>query len=578
MKGWLKITILVAGIALIVGVFYYTMFSSIIEGPPPISRNSYLELDIFGAVPDRESINPLEKIMVGEAPSMSGLISCIRKAKIDPKIKGIVLRPMGTTMGWAKIEELRDVLTDFKTSGKPVYAYLEVVGNREYYLALVADTIFGSPTASMFINGLMGRGYFIKDMLNKVGIEADFLAHGKYKNAPDMFTRSDMSPAQREVVNALLDDIYQRYLTAIVESRQLDMASVKSLIDRGLFSVEEAVQHQLVDTLMYYNEFKDHLGKKTKHRPRLVNYSRYKKVRFSSLGVKPKGVVAVIYGSGNIVSGIGDDFPEDGVMTSEAMANAIRKAAKDKSVKAIVLRIDSPGGSGTASDIIWREVVEAKKKKPVVVSMSDVAASGGYYISMGADSIVAEPSSLVGSIGVFAGKFAFGKLFQKWGINKEEIIRGKNANLFSEKSKFTPEQKKILRHYIDEFYRIFVTKAAQGRHKTYQEIDRIARGRVWTGRQGVEIGLVDRLGGLLDAVQIAKKMAGIPLENPVHLKVFPRRRSFLQKLLSSNMQTRTFQRIFHRMVPEPVWQYLKGTLFYRDYEPLYLLPFYLEIR
>ena len=574
MKSWVKIALLVGLIVLFVGIFYYSMFSSFIEGPPPISRNSYLELNIFGDIPDREPSSPFGKIFMGEVPSMDGLINCIRKAKIDPKIKGIVIRPMGTTIGWAKIEELRDVLNDFKTSGKPVYAYIEVAGNREYYLSLVADTIFGSPTASLFINGLSGKAYFVKNMLNKIGVEADFIAHGKYKNAPDMFTREKMSPAQREVINSLLDDIYPRYLQTIAQSRNMEITTVRSLIDQGLFSVEEAVQKNLVDTVLYYNEFKDRLKKKGKRSLRIVDYSRYKKVRFSSLGVKPKGTIALIYGSGNIVSGVGDELPQDGVITSEAMANAIRKAAKDKTVKAIVMRIDSPGGSGTASDIIWREVVEAKKKKPVVVSMGDVAASGGYYISMAADTIVAEPSSIVGSIGVFAGKFSFGKLYQKLGITKEEILRGKNANLFSETQTFSPEQRQLLKQFIDEFYRIFVTKAAQGRHKTYEEIDAIAQGRVWTGQQGLENGLVDKLGGLVEAIQVAKKMAGIPLKNPVRIKVFPKRRSIFEKLLSGNMDAQLIPSLLKFSVPRAVLSYITGFLYYRDYEPLYVLPFY----
>lgn len=576
MKGWMKITLLVIAIFIAVGSFYYLTFSSFFEGGPAIARESYLVLDIYGDIPERESISPFTKLFAEESPSLNGLLQCIRKAKIDPKIMGIILRPFPGGMGWAKLDELRQALLDFKESEKPIYVYLEMAGNRVYYLSLVGDMIFGSPTGNLFINGLLAEAYFFKNTLNKIGIQADFIAHGKYKNAPDIFTRDKMSNAQREVINSLLDDYYARYKSGIAIARNLPERKVETLLNRGLFTLEEAYQEGLIDTLLYYGEFKDYLKEKNGHRVRLVSYSRYKKVPFDKLGIDAKETIALIYGLGNIVNGLGDNFVQENVITSQGMAENIRKAAQDKKIKAIVLRVNSPGGSGSASDIIWREVVEARKKKPVIVSMSDVAASGGYYISMAADSIVAQPGSIVGSIGVFAGKFSLKGLYGKLGVTKEELKRGENADLFTENKRFTARQRELLKKYIDDFYRIFVRKVAEGRHKSYEEIDRIAQGRVWTGRQGLEIGLVDKLGGLHEAIQIAKKMAGISADQYVRLRVYPRRRSFLERLLGDGLSAE--YKAISRLFPASVRNYLAGFRYFRDYEPLTLMPFYPEIR
>ena len=575
MKGWIKITLLIVLIFIAVGSFYYLTFSSFIKGAPAIGRESYLQLDIYGEIPERESVSPFAKLFGAESPSMEGLLQCIRKAKIDPKIVGIILRPFPGGIGWAKLDELRQALLDFKESGKPVYVYLEVAGNREYYLSLTGDMIFGSPTGNLFINGLLAEAYFFRNTLDKIGVQADFIAHGKYKNAPDIFTRDKMSDAQREVVNALLNDYHSRYQSSIASARQLSGSKVASLLNQGLFTLEEAYQEHLIDTLLYYNEFKDYLKAKDGHRLRLVSYGRYKKVPFNKLGIKARETFALIYGLGDIVNGLGDDFVQENMITSQGMAENIRKAARNKQVKAIILRINSPGGSGSASDIIWREVVEARKKKPVIVSMSDVAASGGYYISMAADSIVAQPGSIVGSIGVFAGKFSFKGLYRKLGINKEEIKRSRNADLFSENKLFTPGQRELLKKYIDDFYRIFVQKVAQSRHKSYEEIDRIAQGRVWTGKQGMEVGLVDRLGGLQDAIRIAKKMTGIPADQYVRVLVYPKKRSLLERLLDDGLSAK--YRAIVDLIPLPVRNYLSAFLYFRDYEALTMMPFYLDI-
>jgi protease-4 len=570
----MKITLLVVLIFVVVASFYYLIFSSYYEGSPTISRNSYLLLNIYGEVPERADPDAFEKIFTGEFPSMAGLLHCIRKAKIDRNIRGLVLRPMGSGLGWAKIEEIKQALRDFKSSGKPVYIYLEMGGNREYYLSTEADMIFGSPTGMLLINGLLGSRYYIKGSLTKLGVEADFVTHGKYKSAPDIFTQEKMSIAEREEVNSILDDFFSRYVSDISSNRELDKDEVTTLINQGVYTLEKAFEKNLIDTLMYFNEFKEYLKEGDDNRIRFVTYSRYKKVPLEKLGVKAKQSIALIYCIGDIISGIGDET-QNGFITSQGMANVIQSAAKNKKLKAIVLRIDSPGGSGIASDIIWREIEEARKIKPVIISMSDIAASGGYYIAMTGDSIIAQASSIVGSIGVYAGKFSMNNLYRKIGIKKEEIPRGKNANLFSETQIFSEKQRQLLQDGVDEFYRRFVENVAQGRNMTYEEIDKIAQGRVWTGSQSLANGLIDKIGGLHDAIQIAKKMIGVAPDDYVRVQTYPRYRSFLNKLLSTGIQAKydTILDIFN----SGLRTYLQGFFYYQNYEPLLIMPYYLVI-
>lgn len=570
-----KIMLLILGCFVVAGVFYWMLFAILSEEPAPLSRNSVLELTLSGEIPERAAEDPLREAL-GTAPvlSLQDVLQVIRKAARDEKIVGILLRPEGMLTGWAKVREIRQALEQFKETGKPIYAFLEMAGNKEYYLATVADTIVGISTGILFVNGFLSEPVFLKNTLAKIGIEADFVAHGKYKNAPDMVTRERMSDAQREVINAILDQYYEDLVTTLTDARHLEASTVRAHIDRGLLDMKKAREAGLVDTLMYYHDLKEylkeHLGKGT----RMVSFNRYKKVPFSRLGISPKHTLAVVFGVGTIVIGGEEQFGQDGLITSEGMAASIRKAAEDKEVKAIILRIDSPGGSGTASDVIWREVVKAREKKPVIVSVSDLAASGGYYISMAADTIVAQPNSLVGSIGVFAGKFAWQGFYRKIGMNVEKITRGRNADFFSSTGKFTPEQREILRQFIMDFYQDFITKVGEGRGMPPEEVDRIAQGRVWTGKQGHQLGLVDVLGDFQTAVQIAKEMAGLPPDEPVKLKVYPHLKSFIERLLESDLSTGISLSVPELQALPPVLRNIIVALpHFRTGEPLFLLPF-----
>jgi protease-4 len=581
LKEWQKITLLIVIIFAAVGFFMYFIVRSFPDEAPPISRDSFLELTIGGEIPERTVDDPIGELLGEPIMSVESILHVIRKAKIDERIKGIILQPIFASMGLAKIDEIRNALIDFKTTGKPVYAFIEFAGDKEYLLASVADSIFGVSKGILLANGFVSSPMFLKGTLGKLGIEFESVAIGKYKNAPDMFTREDMSDAQREVINSLLDDIYSRYISTLAQARGISEPQMSKLIDQGFFTLDKAKEAGLLDSLMYYNQFKELLKNKYTKRLRFVSFKRYRKIPMSKLGVKAKETIAVVYGVGTIVSGGENDFSEDGLITSEGMANSIRRVADNNSVKAIILRIDSPGGSGTASDIIWREVAKAAEKKPLIVSISDVAASGGYYISMSADSIIAHPSSIVGSIGIFFMKGIIANLYDKIGANVEEIKRGKNADILSELQRLTPDQRAIIRGSLFDFYKDFVAKVAENRDMNYDEVENIAQGRVWTGKQGLENGLVDKLGDFYTAIDMAKKMAGIPVEDYVRLVVYPKQKTLLEKLFSGSLMTSVNNPIEHLdyfdKLPLIIKNIIVALPYFRPAEPLYLCTFYPEI-
>ncbi|MFN3330378.1 MAG: signal peptide peptidase SppA, partial [Pyrinomonadaceae bacterium] len=419
--------------------------------------------------------------------------------------------------------------------GKPVYAYMNIGTNMEYYIATAADKIFVPPSGDIYINGLIAEVMFFRGSLDKLGIEPQVIQIGKYKNAPDQFTRKQMSPEHKEVINAILDDYFNRLISAISESRNKSPEEVKALIDEAPYNALQAKDLGLIDGALYidqvYNEMKKALGYKEDEKLRIVSGEKYREVRSDSLGLNRGQRVAVIFATGTINTGGGDAFRGE-TLGSDLMVKAINDAASDDSIKAIVLRVDSPGGSALASDLIWRAVENAKAKKPVVVSMSDVAASGGYYISCGANKIVAESSTITGSIGVFLGKPVLRGFYDWLGISNEYVMRGKNAGIFRETERWTPSEEAKMREIANKiYYTDFVPKVAKGRNKTIEEVDSIGQGRVWTGLQAKEKGLVDEIGGLERAIEIAKELAGIPADQEVQRVVYPRTRSFIESLL-----------------------------------------------
>jgi protease-4 len=542
-KTVLIISSIVVGLVLVALIGLAVLVAAFRHNEPTIADNSVLALRVAGPLPDYVPYDPLRKFFGGPDQSLTNLILQFKKAKVDNRIKIVLLEVDMSAAGWGKAEEIRDAIADFRSSGKPVYAFMKYGMNKEYYIASACDKIYLAPPGELFINGLAADVMFFRGSLDKLGIYPDIFQIGKYKSAGDTFTRKEMSDAHREFMNSLLDDLFNRYVDAIAKARGKTAEEVRAIIDDAPYGAPRAKEVGLVDGVGYRDELekelKTKLGYKESDPLRLVKSSDYSEVAPESLDLNKGENIAVIYATGDIGSGQSGNSPGGSQsIGSDTLSKAINDAREDKTIKAIVIRVDSPGGSGLASDVIWHAVVAAKEKKPVVISMSDVAASGGYYIACGANKIIAQPSTITGSIGVVGGKPVMRGFYDWLGISNEYLLRGKNAGMFRETEKFTPDERAKFEAWIKTtYYNDFVPKVAKGRNKDAAYIDSIAQGRVWTGSQGRERGLVDEFGGLDRAVEVAKDLAKIPQDKGVHRVILPYPRTFLQELMSEGDET-----------------------------------------
>lgn len=539
-----KKTLLILGGILAVLVFVVLLgaaliFSAFRKGEPAIRDNSVLALRVAGSLPDYSPDDPFKKFFGGPDQSLTGLVMQFKKAKVDKRIKAILLDVNMSGIGWGKAEEIRDAIKDFRSSGKPVYAFVELGLNKEFYIATACDKIFVPPPGELFINGLAADVMFFRGSLDKLGIYPDIYQIGKYKSAGDMFTQKQMTDAHREYVNSLLDDLFNRYVQTVAEARHKTPEEVRALIDNAPYNATQAKQAGLIDEVAYHDEvekqMKAMLGYKESDQFSMVR-AEYRDVSPESLGLNEGERIAVIYATGEIGSGRSENSPSgDQSIGSDTLSRAVTDAANDKSIKAIVIRVDSPGGSGLASDIIWHAVDAANQKKPVVISMSDVAASGGYYIAASATKIIAQPSTITGSIGVVAGKPVMKGFYDWLGITNEYVLRGKNAGMFRETEKFTDDERAKFEEWIkNTYYQDFVPKVAKGRKKDPGYIDSVAQGRVWTGAQAKDRSLVDEFGGLDRAIEVAKELAKIPADKGVERVILPYPQTFIQQLLSGS--------------------------------------------
>ena len=564
-------------------------------GRPSVPDNSVLVLNVSGDLPDYIPEDQLAKaIGINQGQSFTGLLTQLRKAKVDDRIGAVLLDISFPGIGWGKADELRDAIKDFRTSGKPIYAYMELGLNRDYYIATAAEKIFVPPSGDLYVNGFAAEAMFYKGSLDKLGIEADVIQIGpKYKNAPDQYTKKEMGEGQREVINAVLDEYYGRFTTGIAESRKKSVEDVKGIIDNAPYNANQAKEIGLIDEAFYseqvYEELKNRLGYKPEDKLRTIRGGEYRDIPSDSVGLNKGERVAIIYASGAITTGHSNDSPFGGNMVgSDTVVAAVNDAAADTSIKAIVLRVDSPGGSALASDLMWNALENAKKKgKPVVVSMSDVAASGGYYISCNADKIVAEPSTITGSIGVFMGKPVVKGLYDWLGISNEYVMRGKNSGIFRETEKWTPAERAKMEEGANNIYfNNFLPKVASGRKMESERANSLGQGRVWTGTQAKENGLIDEFGGLEKAIDIAKELASLPADKDVRRVVFPAPRPFLETIFGSPKESQTTadekaQRALLESLPEDVRRAFRyAELFDRmkHGEAMLMLPFELEIK
>ncbi|MGC1581343.1 MAG: signal peptide peptidase SppA, partial [Candidatus Acidiferrales bacterium] len=445
-------------------------------------------------------------------------------------IKGLVVRIAPIDAGWAKLEEIHQHLLDFRASGKPSICYLGYDGeeNEEYYVATGCDQIWLTPTNTLGVRGMMAEATFLRGTLDKLRIVPNFFHIAEYKTATNELTEKKFTPAHREEVTSLLTSLYNQYLTEVSSARDMNRAQFADLVQKGPFLAQEALRNKLVDRMGYWDQVQEFFRRRTgSWNP--ADFAQYR--RGLSDGSGPE--IAIIYASGEIVSGA-SQYSSTGteVMGGDSVAADIRTARMDSDAKAIVLRVDSPGGSSLASEVIRREVQLARKQKPVVVSMSDLAASGGYWIAMSADKIVADPDTITASIGVLSGKMNIAGLYQLVGLSTDYVATGDNATLYSEQQDFTPAQQQTIQKMLDDVYSNFTSGVAAGRNLPIATVERIAKGRVWSGEQAKGLGLVDELGDTERAIDVAKQLAHIPANESVEIVRLPKPQSLFDFLLA----------------------------------------------
>ena len=505
------------------------IFIVIASQPARVASNSVLVLDVSGEINEQRAMDIFSALGGEFIPVQHDFVDALDTAKSDPHIDALVVKIGPLATGWGKLEEIRSHILSFRTSGKPSICYLggDGIGNPEYYVASACDKIWLVPTAPVWIHGMMAEALFLRGTLDKLKIYPDYYHIAEYKTASNQLTEKKFTPAHREEVDSLLHGIYNQYLDDVSKARSMDRAAFEKLVEQGPLSADDALNGKLVDRLAYWDQVQDFVREKTKDwNP--VKLGRYRGQIKNDGGTK----IAVVHATGLIVSGQSGNAPGGGfIMGSDSVAADLRKAREDSSIKAIVLRVDSGGGSAVASEVIRREVVLAKGVKPVVVSMSDVAASGGYWIAMSANKIVADPNTITASIGVLGGKLNISGLYSMLGLSTDSVATSENASIFSAQQNFTPAQQKLIQKSLLDVYTNFTKGVAEGRHMTVEAVDKIGKGRVWTGAQGKELGLVDELGDLDRAVEVAKQLAGVPAERRVRIVRFPEEKTFLQMWL-----------------------------------------------
>ena len=505
---------------------------------PSVKTNSVLYLNMSGVLTERELVDPLEELLLANSPKPIGLMNtldAIAAAADDDKIEGIYLESGFLQAGYSSLSEIREALEAFKASGKFVYAYGAYISEGDYYLASVADSLFLNPEGALEINGLSANITFFKGAFDKLGVEPEIFRVGKFKSFVEPYIRTDMSDANRLQTSSMLNSAYAEFVTAVAASTRKSETEVRKISDQMLVRLpEDAEKYGLITRVAYEDEVKDLIRSETgldeDDKINFIGLNDYYMNMGSRYSTGGSNQVAVIVAEGDIIMGSGSAN-----IAGDRFANEIRKAANNKRIKAIVIRGNSPGGSLTASDIMWREIMKAKEKKPVIASMGDVAASGGYFISMPCDAIVARPNTITGSIGIFGMMFNLSDMLEdKLGITHDVVNTGEYSDIMTVTRSLRPEERAIIQQGVDRGYETFITKAAAGRGMTVQQIEEVASGRVWTGTQALENGLVDQLGGIDDAIQLAAEKAGI--EDQFSVRYMPQQKPIFEDIFNTSTQ------------------------------------------
>lgn len=508
------------------------IYSAASPEKPKVADNAVLVLDLtkqYKEQKDENTIGTFTGNADNDIPGLYDVVRMISYAKTDNSVKGIYIKCDDNVNGFAASEELRKALTDFKKSKKFVIAFGDVISQKAYYVATVADKIYCNPKGLVDWRGMASTLYFIKGTLERLEIQPQIFYAGKFKSATEPLREYQMTEANRLQTSVYLNDLYGHILTSAAEKTKSDTASLHALANSGAIqTANDAAKYKLIDAVKYDDEVKAEIIQK-------LGIKETEKINYVSLGKYAKAVnfnkgggsrIAIIYAEGNIMDGRGDDDE----IGSDNFRNIIRKARLDNNIKAIVFRVNSPGGSSLASEEIWREITLAKKAKPVVVSFGDVAASGGYYISCGADSIFAQPNTITGSIGVFGIIPNMKEFFnKKLGVTFDQVKTGPYADMLTVNRPLNPAEKVFIQNSVDNIYTDFKTRVSEGRKLSMAVVDSIAQGRVWTGQRALQIGLVDRLGNINDAIACASRMAKV---TDYSLKEYPERKSFFEKLMN----------------------------------------------
>jgi protease-4 len=520
--------LLVAGVLLVIG--------GLRPSVTPLPGNIVLTADLTRGLPEGASEDPLLRLLAGNKPTLRDLLDAIEAGGSDPRVKVLLARVGDDELGLAKVQEIRDAIAAFRAKGKLALAFADSFGEfgpgtRPYYLATAFDEIWLQPMGNVGLTGLRAESPFFKGTLDLLGIVPEFDHREQYKTAMNVLTETKMTPAHREEVEALLTSVAGQIVRGIAQGRKLTEAEVREAIDRGPLLAEEAMQAKLVDRLGYRDEVVSLARARAGSGAELVHPAAY--LDRAGHPYREGSTIALIYGSGLVVRDGGAANPLTGsnMMAASEISRAFRAAVRDPAVRAILFRVDSPGGSAVASETIWRDVVFARERgKPVIVSMGDVAGSGGYYVAAAADKIVAEPATLTGSIGVLAGKLVVADLLKKVGVSTDSAQIGANAAMFSTTDDFSARAHSRLEAFLDETYKGFKDHVATGRHMTQEEVEAVAKGRVWSGEDAKARGLVDELGGYSVALRLAKEAANLGPEAPVTLTVFPHEESLPELL------------------------------------------------
>jgi protease IV len=524
--------LVLSGLTLLVLVFAVVKFAgSFGDRPVTVADGTTLVVKLEGVLPEKSQPEiPLPMFEEQTPMTVQEVWSMFRKAAADSRVKGIIFEPRGLEIGWAKMQEIHDEIAQFKKSGKPIVSYLRGPSAREYYLATATDRIYLAPEDSLDLKGLRVEAMFIKNTFDKLGIKADVIHAGKYKDAGDMLTQTSMSPETREVLDQILDQYYGNLVETIAQGRKKTADAVRAIIDQGPFMANEAQANGLVDALGY----DDQVSEDMKNRLKLTEMKKLSAKAYLKTPPPAGGVtrrIALVVGEGEITRGSGSSSSDEG-FTAAGFIKLLKQVEDDTSIKGVILRIDSPGGDGVASDDILHEAKVLSKKKPMVISMSDLAASGGYFVSVTGDPIVAYPNTLTGSIGVIYARMSLHGLYDKIGVNKQVLSRGHYADLDSDYAALTDDQRQKISGQIDGFYKVFVNRVADGRKKTFAQIEPLAQGRVWLGAQAKENGLIDQLGGLDQAVELVRRKALFGASDKITLVPYPAKRSVFDMIFN----------------------------------------------